>query len=393
MGVWGKLLGFGGAALVLYGISSARKESKALAREEAELKNVIETEKRRQNTPFYYPECISEEKFRIIAETSIKTMKRKFASFNVADGRIYGTIISQSGISEWDFCIDFNDFGKLTGEYWLHAENDDSIIPRRIAETVKYAIREILLENSKLSQTAEKSVIDIEEEEFVAGDDKENKTEELPSEQRKQKKPSWATRHKGFVFISILISIVLMFGLYAYYQYQKLVLMGYEETSLIGLDYNVVVEKLANQGFSDISTEDIPDLSLSEENQANLVTDIRLEGKPTFDEDTKYSYDKSIVIVYHSLKLCNAPVTSKEGKGANYTDVTNKFKDAGFVNVKTDVKYDIITGWLVTDGEVSSITIDGNEDFDCFNEFRPDAEVIITYHTLKKNDPDKNNTE
>ena len=145
MGAWEKLLGFGGAALVLYGISSARKNSKAraeqeekerkaLAREEAKLRREVaereaesqrriaeweaeiqrkkDMERKRINTPFCYPECISEDDFKTIAETSIKTMKRKFANFTVVDGKIFGTIISKSGISEWEFSIDFNDFGK-----------------------------------------------------------------------------------------------------------------------------------------------------------------------------------------------------------------------------------------------------------------------------------------
>ena len=95
------------------------------------------------------------------------------------------------------------------------------------------------------------------------------------------------------------------------------------------------------------------------------------------------------MVVYHSLKLSTAPITSKEAKGTNYTDVMDKFKDAGFINVKTNIIYDIITGWVTDDGEVKSVTINGDEDFDTYDEYRPDAEVVITYHTYKKNDPNK----
>lgn len=400
MGAWEKLLGFGGAALVLYGISSARKDSKvraeqeekerkAIAREEAKLKKAIATEKRRQNTPFCYPDYLTQEQFEEIAKVSIKPMRKKFSSYGVVDGKFYGTIISQSGISEWDFVVDFNDFGRLTGEYWLQSENHDSTIPRRVAETIRYAICEILAENHSQPYrivedvySKEKSIPKVNE-----TDDEEEIIQVEPP--RTPTQPSWAARHKGFIFIAILISIALMCGSYAYYEYQKLIPIGYEEEALVGLEYNKVVEMLENSGFTYVTTEEILDLSLDEESNANLVTDIRLDEKPTFDEDTKYAYDKHIVVVYHSLKLSNAPITSKEAKGTNYNDVMDKFKDAGFINVKTNIIYDIITGWLTEDGEVKSVTINGDEDFDTYDEYRPDAEVVITYHTYKKNDPNK----
>ncbi len=37
------------------------------------------------------------------------------------------------------------------------------------------------------------------------------------------------------------------------------------------------------------------------------------------------------------------------------------------------------------DGEVASITIDDEKKFARNDEFRSDAEIVITYHTLKKN--------
>ena len=398
MGAWEKLVGFGGAALILYGISSARKNSKvraeqeekerrALAREEAKLKKAIATEKRRQNTPFCYPDYLTQEQFEEIAKVSIKPMRKKFSNYGVVDGKFYGTIISKSGISEWDFVVDFNDFGKLTGEYWLQSENHDSVIPRRVAETIRFAICEILAENSNQPYNEIDETV-LNEDVKPNSDDEKPKPETSPKP-RKPKEPSWASRHKGFIFIAILISITLMFGSYAYYEYQKLIPIGYEEGDLVGLEYNKVVEMLENSGFTYVTTEEISDLPLDEESSANLVTDIRLDEKPTFDEDTKYACDKHIVVVYHSLELLNAPVTSKEAKGTNYTDVMDKFKDAGFVNVKTNVIYDIITGWVTDDGQVKSITINSDEDFDTYDEYRPDAEVIITYHTYKKNDPNK----
>lgn len=51
------------------------------------------------------------------------------------------------------------------------------------------------------------------------------------------------------------------------------------------------------------------------------------------------------------MELYAPPLTAKEAKGMNYIDVLEKFENAGFTNVTTNVKYDIVTGWLTDDGK------------------------------------------
>ena len=85
--------------------------------------------------------------------------------------------------------------------------------------------------------------------------------------------------------------------------------------------------------------------------------------------------------------MANAPFISRDSKGLNFLDVHDKFSNEGFINIRYEVIYDIITAWIISDGEVESVTIDGKEDFEPYDDFRPDAEVVITYHTMKKNKP------
>lgn len=79
------------------------------------------------------------------------------------------------------------------------------------------------------------------------------------------------------------------------------------------------------------------------------------------------------------------PISNKEAKKLNYTELEEKFKDAGFVNVKTVPEYDLVTGWINKDGSIAAVTINNDEKFDNSSTYRPDVEVIITYHTFKKN--------
>ncbi|MBU8769569.1 hypothetical protein [Cytobacillus oceanisediminis] len=69
----------------------------------------------------------------------------------------------------------------------------------------------------------------------------------------------------------------------------------------------------------------------------------------------------------------------------NYLDVVKSFEDAGYTNITVNVDYDIITGWITDEGEVELVTVDGEKKFNSYDEFRLDAEVIITYHDLRKN--------
>ena len=100
-----------------------------------------EKEKRRRNTPCSFLDGISEEEFQSIAIHSGKGIRR-LTKITVKGPIVYGTVKSQSGISEWYFKIDFNDFGHLTGAYWLSSDNDDSSIPDRIAELIRAVIKD-----------------------------------------------------------------------------------------------------------------------------------------------------------------------------------------------------------------------------------------------------------
>lgn len=196
---------------------------------------------------------------------------------------------------------------------------------------------------------------------------------------------AWRKSHRKGIAITIVISIFCVLLLIGYYEIQKLIPMGYPSDSLEGLKYTEVVQQLKESGFSNVHTKEISDLTISRDGKENLVTEVKLIFGDSFSEDTKYPSNLWITVVYHTVELYASPLTSKEAKGMNYLDVIDEFEKAGFVNVTTDVKYDIITGWLTDDGEVKSVSINGDKKFDSYDEYRLDAEVVITYHTLKKN--------
>lgn len=116
----------GAGAALLFKVSAEEKEKKA-------------EEERRKNTPCTFENGVTQEEFNIIVQKACKSVKR-VSGFTVEGPVIQGVVRSQSGISEWTFTIDFNDYGNITGKYWITNENADSKIPSIISERIKESI-------------------------------------------------------------------------------------------------------------------------------------------------------------------------------------------------------------------------------------------------------------
>ncbi len=100
-----------------------------------------EEEQRRKSTPCDFSDGITEEQFSAFAMDARKHIRR-LVSYSCEGSVVRGSVRTQSGLSEWKFEIDFNDYGHLTGKYWISSDNDDSDIPKHIAERIRKMIAE-----------------------------------------------------------------------------------------------------------------------------------------------------------------------------------------------------------------------------------------------------------
>lgn len=78
------------------------------------------------------------------------------------------------------------------------------------------------------------------------------------------------------------------------------------------------------------------------------------------------------------------PSGSSAQEGRAYQDVIDEFEGQGFTNIKTEVLDDLVTGWLVKDGEVESVSVDGDEDYSADEWYPNDVEVVVSYHAFPK---------
>lgn len=76
------------------------------------------------------------------------------------------------------------------------------------------------------------------------------------------------------------------------------------------------------------------------------------------------------------------PSGSSVQHGRDYQEVYEQFEEKGFTNIQFEALDDLVTGWLTKDGEVESVSVDGDTGYSTDEWYPADVEVIITYHTF-----------
>ena len=97
--------------------------------------------KRFERIPFKYNKIITEEKLVQFAIEASEGVER-IEEISVSECKVFGTVRTLSGLDNWDFMVDFNYYGEVTGDYKnLFSSNNDSSIPYAIAKRIKTAIQ------------------------------------------------------------------------------------------------------------------------------------------------------------------------------------------------------------------------------------------------------------
>jgi nitrate reductase NapE component len=341
-----------------------------------------------KNVSKSYSYGISRELFEAIVMKSKRRIKR-LRNVSVNGTTVYGTVISQKGITEWNFQIDFNDCGHITGNYLLTSENGDSNIPERFANRISTIIQEHL-ETSKYNVGSNIMASDNinQEDEFDYEQNQDNimtMRQQVDSFKKRECKPL-KKKFSSFLVYAVAVVIIVAVGFVAYkvWEYKKEINVSLSSSQAISMNYEQVVDILEKDGFTNINTYPEYDLELAEIENENTVVKVTIKGKSDFDTMEKYPYDAPIEITYHVLKEINMPVSSKEAGGMMLDELVSQFEEAGFANIITSPDYDLITGWLNKEYSVESVSINGEENFSVNSSYRPNDEILIVYHRFKK---------
>lgn len=98
-----------------------------------------------------------------------------------------------------------------------------------------------------------------------------------------------------------------------------------------------------------------------------------------------------VIVMVFSIAGCSSeghegqaktPSGSSVQQGRDYQQVYEQFEKKGFTNIQFEILDDLVTGWLTKDGEVESVSVDGDTGYSADKWYPADVEVIITYHTF-----------
>ena len=227
---------------------------------------------------------------------------------------------------------------------------------------------------------------------FVSDSPQQHKDSSLhpqPNQQnRERRRNNIAKRKKNARGIRTVLTVILIFGILfgiAYLIIPTIIPVRYDPSDLIGQDYHSVVSCLRGAGFTHVTTRSVQDLPAKNIDKEDTVDSIQIAWFEDFSSTSKYPSFIPIVVTYHELAKIQFPISSKEAKGKNYQTVQSQLQQEGFINVRVEVSYDLLTGWFIKENEIKEITINGSKRFEKGNYYRPDIEIVITYHALKRN--------
>ena len=160
----------------------------------------------------------------------------------------------------------------------------------------------------------------------------------------------------------------------------ELLKMGKTSSYLSGLDnYTDAEDYLKGVGFTNIIAQPLNDIFYGVYYKEYAVDHINIDGVERFKTTDEFPSNASIVVYYHSYAYVESDA-SRTYVGEDFRDVVTRLHDRGFVNITLVQDHDL-TGLAAFDGEVSSITIDGDSEFDEGSDYTADVPIVIHYHT------------
>ncbi len=85
-------------------------------------------------------------------------------------------------------------------------------------------------------------------------------------------------------------------------------------------------------------------------------------------------------------KTCSRlPFSSESYYHENYNKIVEELNAYGFTNIALIPIKDLIKGWLINDGAVEKIIINGDEEISKKKNYPIDSRIVIQYHTFKDN--------
>ncbi len=307
-------------------------------------------EDKRREMPCLFKYGISFSEFEDIAYSAARTIKR-IKNVNVSGAKITCTVESNTGYTDWEFYVDFNNWGHITGVFWGHSDNTDSPIYEYYGKAVSRAIHELL---------DKKGICLIDYSDFV---DK-NRHLELSDSLDYIEKKTFVKRLFGKKDSSVCLGV--------YYK------------KLIGEHLYPVISLFISSGFKNIKTVPIKDIDYYSDEYRFEVESITIGGVSEFSSRLSFQENEEVVISYHEKKTIIIPWSMRRLKGKDKDEVGNQLRELGFLNIYMRAIDDLLTGWIVKEDSIEKVLIGENEEPMKVNSgYSYDEQIVMCYHTKK----------
>lgn len=302
----------------------------------------------RKNTPCKFQDGITQEDFKEIALT-VGSQFSRIVGISVESTTIIGTVESQTKQSNWEFSVNFNNWGHITERRWVWSENDKSNIPQYYAESLSSEIKYLLEKrNIHLMDYAE----------IINGN------------------PSLQTED-DLTFCSRVGFIQRLFSR------EPQAKLEIDVQKMIGEHLYLVISILKRNGFTNVKSIPINDVGEDSEYFIFEVEQITIDGSSSHLSGACFTESCEVIINYHAKLEISIPYGARQYKNSNYLEVGDELQQMGFSEIYERPIRDLTTGWIKPDGSIERITIAGNADFKKNDVFAYDEKIVIEYHTFK----------
>lgn len=328
------------------------EEERYLRELESQRKKDIEVERKKLICKF--KDGISYDDFSSIVYMCAYSIKR-IKNVVIRNAVVFCTVESQTGFSDWNFRLDFNNWGHITGTYWRHTENYDSSIPKHLGNMISGKIHQLYYDkNIYLPDFSD--YID------------ENNTIGTPDGLSFSKREGFFKKR---------------------FTHKIQITSQYNSLDLLGEHIYLVISLLKNNGFQNIKSIPIKDVTTDTTDSDKYIFEVEqivINGISFFEEGDSFSENAEVIITYHSKLEITMPFSMNFFKKKNYIDVGDQLLNMGFTNIYEKKIRDLVTGLITKEGSVEQVLVKNETEVIPIIKnqlYEYDTEITITYHTFK----------
>lgn len=143
--------------------------------------------------------------------------------------------------------------------------------------------------------------------------------------------------------------------------------------------YNAVAEELRKDGFKNVQTVAVEDITSDSDIADGSIASVSIDGNSSFAAKEKFASDAEVIITYHKIPTAIIPINADDIQMYPFTSINKMLTESGFSNVTMSEVYDIDPDTTASE-YVNEVTIDGSDSFKKGETMVFDAPVSIVVH-------------